>query len=170
MPNRPEDPYGRFPPGAAIGLLFMIAGGAALLFLSATWQDWRQAILGALILGGMIGATLLLRRVRLPPFRFRRRPVSVMPPPADDPIPLRGFDPAGFIQAARHGRTATPPRIESKPGRDSAAEQQAKEEGTIRRLQDLRDHPATPEPERQAAEAKLKKARAKRRSAWKERP
>lgn len=171
MPNRPDDPYGRFPPAAALGLFLMFAGTVTLLFLSATWQDWRQAMLGALILLGLIGMAFLIRRLKWPALPFRRKAAAVPAAASQDP-PLAAFDPAGFIDAARRQQGQSPSRrIEAKPGRDSATErQQAKEEGTIRRLQDLRDHPATPEPERQAAEAKLKKARAKRRSAWKARP
>ncbi|WP_342154657.1 hypothetical protein [Methylorubrum sp. SB2] len=171
MPNRPEDPYGRFPPGAAIGLFLMFAGAVTLLFLSATWADWRQAILGGLILFALIGIALLVRRLKWPALSFGRKAATPVSAPQDPP-PRVTFDPADFIDAARRQQDHTlPRRIEAKPGRDSAAErQQAREEGTIRRLQDLRDHPATPEPERQAAEAKLKKARSKRRSAWKARP
>ena len=170
MPNRLKDPYGRFPPGAAIGLFLMFAGAVTLLFLSGTWQDWRQAILGALVLFALIGMALLVRRLKWPALPSRRKAAAPVAA-AQDPQPAT-FDPAGFVEAARRQQGQPPPRrIEAKPGRDSAAErQQAKEEGTIRRLQDLRDHPSTPEPERQAAEAKLKKARTKRRSAWKARP
>lgn len=168
MPNRPDDPYGRFPPAAALGLFLMFAGAVTLLFLSGTWQDWRQAILGAFMLFGLIGMAFLLRRLRLPRLAFRRKGRTPPVPTIQDPAPLQGFDPAGFVEAARRQQGQSPPRwIEAKPGHDGAADrQQAKEEATIRRLQDLRDHPATPEPERQAAEAKLKKARSKRRSAW----
>jgi hypothetical protein len=171
MPNRPDDPYGRFPPGAAIGLFLMFSGAVTLLFLSGTWQDWRQAIFGALVLSGLIGLALLARRLKWPVLPFRRNAAAPLAA-VHDPPPLAPFDPAGFIDAARRQQGQPPPRrIEAKPAPDSAAErQQAKEEGTIRRLQDLRDHPATPEPERKTAEAKLKKARAKRRSAWKARP
>lgn len=171
MPNRPEDPYGRFPPGAAIGLFLMFAGAVALLFLSGTWADWRQAILGALVLFALIGMALLARRLKWPSLPFRRKDRTSQALAIQDSVPLQGFDPAGFIEAARRQQAQSPRRVGVKPGPDSAAErQQAKEEETMRRLQDLRDHPATPEAERKAAEGKLKKARAKRRSAWKARP
>ena len=129
MPNRPDDPYGRFPPGAAIGLFLMFAGAVTLLFLSGTWQDWRQAIFGALVLFGLIGMAFLLRRLGLPRLPFRRKDRTSQALAIQDPVPLQGFDPAGFVEAARRQQAPSPRRVEVKPGRDSAADrQQAKEE------------------------------------------
>ncbi|MDP4026629.1 hypothetical protein Q8W71_28885 [Methylobacterium sp. NEAU 140] len=175
MPNRPDDPYDRFPLKAAIGLTLMIVGGVALLFLSSTWQDWRQAALGALILFALIGLTLAFRRLKPVPAPDRRTTGIPLPEPAAASDP-RAFDPVGFIEAAKRRQPASQPQQieegrqrEARGGQGPPARTAGSAE-TIRRLQDLRDHPATPEPERQAADEKVKKLRSKRRSAWSKRP
>lgn len=173
MPNRPDNPYERFPLTAALGLFLMLSGAVALLFLSSTWQDWRQAVLGAMILFALIGLALVLRRLKLRPLTARKAkpsPIPEAPPSAE----LQSFDPAGFIEAAKRRHPVSAPRqiggrVQEERTAEAAPQARIGAQ-TIRRLPDLRDHPATPETERKVADDKLKKQRTKRRSAWRKGP
>jgi len=175
MPNQPPDPHGRFPATAAIGLAIMACGLYALALLTVVPEDWRAA--GAALpfaLAALYGAFLMLRSLAR---GLRRGPrvdggAGATHAPRRGADPARAFDPKQFIaeQQAREmqglaqpsGGAALPSHAGEanvrKPPRRLATPER------IKKLQDLRNHPATPEAEAKAADEQLKKLRPKRRA------
>ena len=164
MPIKPPSPYGRFPLRAAIGLILMVGAPAIYLVASLSARDWKIAL--AVTLSLLASAALLLAwlkgflwlRGRLSD-RSAARVVAHGPSSSADSFlgmepASPGFDANGFLASVR----ARNP--DSTRCNDDRPAQIAQER--IRKLEDLRDHPSTPAPEKDAADRSIKRIRKRR--------
>lgn len=171
MPNKPPSPYGRFPVRAVIGLILMVGAPAIYLIAGLSGRDWKVAL--AVTLSLLASAALLLawlNAVQWLRSRFFGRGTDRAathgpsfaassfrhsgPVPGAEPADAPDFDANRFLASAR----ARNP--ESTRSNDDRSAQLAQER--IRKLEDMRDHPSTPAPEKDAANRSIKLIRKRR--------
>ncbi|MCB1418275.1 MAG: hypothetical protein KDJ74_04445 [Notoacmeibacter sp.] len=173
MPNAPKNPYGRFPLKAAIGLVLMAGAPAIYMLAQLSEEDWRIALAVTLpvLFFGLVGflsfrAWQAWRQRGLFAAAPQAKTSTISAPRATRPGPAEpsakrvaskrtpaGFDADSFLASARS----------KNPEADEASARPLLEDNRLRKLEDLRDHPATSGPEREAAETSIKRIKRQRR-------
>ncbi|MBV1711593.1 MAG: hypothetical protein KUA37_06250 [Desulfomicrobium sp.] len=169
MPNAPRKPYGRFPLKAAIGLALMAGAPAIYIVAQLSAGDWRiaLAVTLSLLLCGLSGLLLVKAWQWWRQGGQSRGPTGTISMPRAarsapaEPSAKRivsgsapaGFDAASFLASAQS----------KNPEPDKAPARRLLEDNRLRKLEDLRDHPTTSAPERDAAETSIKRIKRQRR-------
>lgn len=135
MPNRPRNPNAGIPIKAGIGFAFMVVAAgiyAVRHLVGADWAMFAAGVVAALVLVMIVRGASVVKIEILCDFFHRRRPNK-----KPSTTPQSSFDVDAFISTAQKNAGAV-----GSPHKDTER---------VRKLTVLKEHPNTPEPERQAA-------------------